>query len=66
MLNEDASPIVIFVNFRESATMLSDILTGQTAPNGSLLRCDFLSGDIVKQKVHIVTLSCFVSVMLYL
>lgn len=40
LLSEDPSPIVVFVNFRESAFTLKDLLCGVT--------CEHLTGDIIK------------------
>ena len=53
MLTEDNTPLVVFVNFRESGTLLRDGLT-EGDVNGKLKRkinCHVLTGDVIRHAV---------------
>lgn len=51
MLFEDSSPLVVFVNFRESATELRKGFQDYTV-KGSKIVCELLTGDVTKHKVR--------------
>ena len=50
MLLEDSSPLVVFVNFRESASELRRGLKDHTI-KGCSIGCELLTGDVTKQTV---------------
>ena len=51
MLFEDSSPLVVFVNFRESAAELRKGFQDYTV-NGIKIVCELLTGDVTKHKVR--------------
>lgn len=58
LLADDPSPLVVFVNFRESAFSLQRLLSAKCVRGGDkLIISEHLTGDIVKQSVLFV---CFV------
>jgi ERCC4-related helicase len=58
MFKADSSPIVVFVNFRDSAQSLKTFLHNKPVElsTRSKLVCDILTGDIVNQAVSILLL----------